>query len=222
MGHVNPVKPNHTMPHPYPIFLDLTGRRVTIVGGGAVAARKAAGLLEAGAKSVKVVSITFTGTFDKRIETVEKRYEPTDINGTDMVFAATDSSAVNDAVVNDARARRIWVSRADTSDQSPGDFFIPAKFTDGPITLAVSAGSPALSKCIVEQLALGINPGWIAMADAMTTLRPMLRDQSNLSPTDRKAIFHDLASKEAIAVLRDQKVDGLIAWLRERHRSLGP
>src|SRR5438874_11292581 len=44
----------------YPLMLDLRDRLVVIVGGGAVAARKARGLLDAGATRVRVISPTFT------------------------------------------------------------------------------------------------------------------------------------------------------------------
>ena len=38
----------------YPIFLELSGRRVVVIGAGAVAARKAQALLDAGARLVVV------------------------------------------------------------------------------------------------------------------------------------------------------------------------
>jgi precorrin-2 dehydrogenase/sirohydrochlorin ferrochelatase len=46
---------------PHPIFLDLAGQPVTVIGGGAVAARKIEALVAAGAR-ITVVSPEVTGT----------------------------------------------------------------------------------------------------------------------------------------------------------------
>ena len=62
-------------------------------------------------------------------------------------------TARNEAVVREARARGIWVSRADGDDSEPGDFATPAKFVQGPAVVTVSAGSAALSARLRDRLA---------------------------------------------------------------------
>src|SRR5690242_5848317 len=107
-------------------MLDVTDRLVVIVGGGPVAARKAAGVLEAGATRVRCVAPAFDPAVPESVERVEETYEPRHLDGAGLVFAATDLPAVNDAVVRDARARGVLATRADSDEEDPGDFTVPA------------------------------------------------------------------------------------------------
>src|SRR3954454_1471168 len=147
--------------HSYPILLDLTDRLVVIVGGGAVAVRKAAGVLDAGATRVRCVSPTFHPDLPAAVERVPEAYRPEHIESAGLVFAATDSAEVNDAVVRDASTRGIWVNRADADDGQPGDFTVPARLREGPVTVTVSAGgSPALAAAIRDGVAARWDPRW--------------------------------------------------------------
>jgi precorrin-2 dehydrogenase/sirohydrochlorin ferrochelatase len=206
--------------HSYPILLDLTGRRVVIVGGGVVAVRKAAGVLDAGADRVRCVSPTFHPDLPTAVERVPEGYRPEHLEGAGLVFAATDSAEVNNAVVHDARARGIWVNRADADDAQPGDFTVPARLREGTVTVTVSAGgSPALAAAIRDGLAARWDPRWTAMAEAMQTLRPMVLS-ANLIGSRRSEILRELASDEALDVLKSGGADRLTQWLRERHPDL--
>src|SRR5260370_42032692 len=78
----------------YPVVLRLRGRRALVVGGGKVAARKAAGLLAADAHVV-VVSPAFMPAFGRLVDAaaltlVERWYVPSDLEGMVVVVAATD------------------------------------------------------------------------------------------------------------------------------------
>jgi precorrin-2 dehydrogenase/sirohydrochlorin ferrochelatase len=198
---------------PYPILLDVTHLRIVIVGGGGVARRKAGGLIDAGATDITVVSPTLADDFPP-VRHVASVYAPPALADARLVFAATDDSLVNAAVVRDARAVGALVCRADTDDDNPGDFVTPAKFSEGPITVTVSAGSAALSAAIRDGLRQRLDPRWTKMAEAMSVLRPMLRDASGLSPARRASAFRRLASAEALDVLDRQGTAGLLAWLQ--------
>ncbi len=200
----------------YPIMLDLADRRIVIVGGGAVAARKAAGVLAAGATRVRAVALAFVADFPDGVERLTRGYDPVDLDDADLAFAATDSAEVNDAVLRDARARRVWASHA--GDGAAGDFVTPARFDRGPVTVTVSAGSAALAVLVRDGLAQRFDPAWGAMAEAMAVLRPPLRDGVD-EPT-RRAVFRTLATAEACRVLGERGLDGLKEWLRERHPNL--
>jgi precorrin-2 dehydrogenase/sirohydrochlorin ferrochelatase len=143
-------------PDYYPIFLDLTGRRCVVVGGGNVAEGKVRGLLAAQA-SITVVAPSLTPPLrdlvaDAQIQHREGEYDISDLEGADLCFVATDDGAINARVAADARSRRILVNAAD--DPGNCDFILPAVVRSGNIVLAASTGgtSPALARRLREDL----------------------------------------------------------------------
>ncbi len=191
-----------------------------IVGGGAVAARKASGLLAAGGKSVRAVAPKFVREFPKEVDKKVGNFEPADLDGAELVFAATDSTAVNDAVVAEARKRGIWVQRGDGEEDEPGDFISPALLRCGPIIVAVSAGgSPALAAGLRDALAGTVTDEWVKLAEALKQLRPRIK-QSGLPISRRREIFRTLATNEAAVVLQSDGMAGLRKWLREKFADL--
>jgi len=204
----------------YSLMLDLTNRLVVIVGGGAVAARKAAGVVDAGATRVRCVSPLFKAEFPGCVEKVLERYDTRHLEGAGLVFAATDSAEVNDAVVRDARALGVLVSRADSGEGAAGDFATPAVLRRSAVTLTVSAASPALSALVRDGLAARWDQRWSKMADVMGWLRPALTRSGSLHPQRRAAVLRDLATEEALSVLDAGGEAGLFDWLAGRHVEL--
>lgn len=205
----------HLVAYSYPLMLDVSRRQIVIVGAGVVAARKAGGLIDAGATRLRVVAPEVTGAFVQyaAIEFIRETYRPEHLANADLVFAATDKPAVNDAVVRDARERGIFVCRADSDDQMPGDFITPAKFVNGPVMVTVSAGSPALAALVRDAIEQSFDPRWSMLARAMETLRPEIL-ASGRSIDQRRAMFRALASHEGIAILEKEGLDGLRAWIK--------
>jgi precorrin-2 dehydrogenase/sirohydrochlorin ferrochelatase len=199
--------------------LNLAGRTVVIIGGGKVAARKARGVLEAGAGRVICVAPAMCEQIPPQVQGILEPYRAEHLDGATIVFAATDQADVNDAVVRDAHARNLLVSRADSDDQEPGDFSVPAVLRAGELMLTVSASSPALSATIRDRLADRLDPRWQSMSDAMRELRPMIKS-SELSIDERSSIFRELADDAALDVLQKGGVAALRQWLLERHPEL--
>ncbi|MGN6522604.1 MAG: uroporphyrinogen-III C-methyltransferase [Actinomycetes bacterium] len=131
----------------YPLLLDLTGRRVLVVGGGPVAARRARGAAEAGA-DVQLVApavcedaaeLTTTWFAGGGAVTVNLReVAEADLGEAWLVHTATGDREVDDAVAEWASARRIWCVRADDADASRA--WVPAVGRWGEVTIAVNAG----------------------------------------------------------------------------------
>jgi siroheme synthase-like protein len=201
------------------MMLNVTGRLIVIIGGGAVAARKARGLLEVGATKIRCVAPEFCEELAKEVERVRERYQPGHLDGATLVFAATDRPDVNDAVVRDAHARNLLVNRADVDEEDPGDFAVPAKLSQGEVTLTISAGSPALSALIRDRLQDLFDPRWQQMAAAMRELRPLIKS-AGMNVANRRQIFRELASQEALNVVADGGTAGLHEWLLARHPEL--
>ena len=143
----------------YPIFLMLNARPVLIVGGGAVALRKAEGLLAAGA-SVTVVSMDFHPGFASfpAVQRITSAYETGCLAAAGtarwvLVFAATNNEQVNARIYSDSNALGILCCRCDMSQD--GDFIGPAVKRCGPVTLAVGSdgASPGLARDLARDLA---------------------------------------------------------------------
>ncbi len=182
----------------YPVFLQLKNRRCIVIGGGAVAERKIAGLLEAGA-TVTVASPILTERLQDlvvrgAIRHVAREYQAGDLEGYEFGFVATDDGAVNRAVYEEARSRRAWVNAAD--DPAHCDFILPAVLRRGDLTVAVSTGggSPALSKLVRDELENYFAREYEALAALAAEVRKELRAGS-VSPdseTWRKALSGEL------------------------------
>ena len=207
------------MAHAYPILLDVTDLFIVIIGGGAVAARKANGLIVAKARRIRCVSPVFHDDIPPVVERIAEQYADNYLDGAELVFACTDDPDVNRAVVRDARTRGIFVNRADSDDSDPGDFSTPAKLEDGAVIIAVSAASPALSAMIRDDLACKLDRRFVAMADAMRTLRPEIRS-SRLDIAMRAKLFRDLVTDDALNTLQAGGIAALRGWLLKRYPEL--
>src|SRR4051794_3353514 len=118
----------------YPIEIDLTGRTALVVGLGTVGRRKAAGLVEAGARVIGVDPNPPTELL-RGVEARAELYHADHLRGVVLAIAAA-SAEVNRRVVVDAKRAGVWVNSA--SDPAAGDFMVPAVWRDGPLTLTVS------------------------------------------------------------------------------------
>jgi uroporphyrin-III C-methyltransferase/precorrin-2 dehydrogenase/sirohydrochlorin ferrochelatase len=122
----------------YPILLDLTGRRVVVVGGGSVAVRRVPPLVAAGALVEVFAPELRPELADFGASLHDRAYRAGDLAGAWLVLACTDHPDVNAAVAEDAEGLRIWCVRADAADG--GTARVPAVARSGPLTVAVNAG----------------------------------------------------------------------------------
>jgi siroheme synthase-like protein len=120
----------------YPIYLDLNGKHVIVVGAGKVGMRKIRGLLDAGAR-VTVVSPEAAGDLSGTTWH-QRKYQRGDLAGAFLAYAATEVREVNQAVTEEARDLGIPVNVAD----SPNDcgFIVPARLQIDDLQIAVSTG----------------------------------------------------------------------------------
>lgn len=145
-------------PPPYPVNLLLEGRRVLVVGGGAVALEKVRGLLAARAEVTVVAPEVVDELASLPVAVERRRYERGDVEGFRLVVAATDDPAVNQAVHDDAEARGIWVNAADDPERCT--YTLPARLERGRllVTVSTSGRSPAFTAWLRDQLAEVIGP----------------------------------------------------------------
>ena len=146
----------------YPLALDLAGRRVVVVGGGAVALRRTRALLDAGAL-VTVIAPRLRPEFaalEPGVTVAERPYRDGDLAavGAWLAHAATDDPAANAAVAAEAERERVWCVRAD--DASASAARTPAVTRHGEITVAVTAGGdPRRSQAVRAAIATALADG---------------------------------------------------------------
>ena len=136
----------------FPLYLDLTGRRVLVVGGGAVAARRVRSL--AGADVQVVAPDVVDGFPDVPLQ--RRRFEDADVNGAWLVLACT--GAVDDAVAAACEQRQVWCVRADDAALSPA--WVPAVARVDDVVVSVTAGrDPRRAVGLRDALALALATG---------------------------------------------------------------
>jgi uroporphyrin-III C-methyltransferase/precorrin-2 dehydrogenase/sirohydrochlorin ferrochelatase len=142
----------------YPLFLDLTGRRVVVVGAGAVAVRRLTDVVDAGADVTVVAPDVDPAIAGLDVEIVRREFEAADVADAWLVLACTDDAAVNAAVAAAAATRQVWCIRADDAGRSTA--WRPASTRVDDVIVAVSAGgdptrAAALRSAIETELRSG-------------------------------------------------------------------
>ncbi len=217
------------------IALRTDGRRALIVGGGNVAARKAQSLLDAGVTLVLVaprIAREVRALLDRSSVTIhEREYNRRDLDGVDIVIAATDRPEINQRVVADARAARILA--CDAAQPEGGDFSMQATVRVGGLTFAIDSGnsSPAFSRRIARELRDRFGPEYGAAARTMARMRtyvrtvlekeqraPVLRELAEL-PIDELARMNPVEAEHFVEELISARVILSGATLSERSES---
>ncbi|GAB2522861.1 siroheme synthase CysG [Lysobacter humi (ex Lee et al. 2017)] len=189
----------------FPLFVDLRGRRVLVVGGGPVARRKVTALLDAGAR----VRIGATAVMpelqalidDGRIEAIHGRFDRVWLDDAWLVVAATDDLAVNRRVAEAATERRIWANVVD--DAALSSVQVPARVERGPLQIAISSGgaAPMLARHLRETLEAQVDESWGALATLLARYRRLVRARfPDLAA--RRDFFERLLAGDVPALLR--------------------
>lgn len=138
----------------YPIHLDIKDLTITIIGGGPIAYRKCQFLVESG-KHVTVVAKDFTPEFttiSDQVTLIKDTYNPSYIEESFLVIAATDDRQLNADIGAYCKAKQKLVNVA--SDQAQSNFIIPGQIKRGDLLLSVSTSgkNPTFAKTIKTQL----------------------------------------------------------------------
>ena len=142
----------------FPIFLDLTGRRALVVGSGEAAARKAAGLREAGAEV-----------------RAEAHYTPGLLDGVAVAIGAEAPEEDLAALFRDASGRGIPVNVVDRPELC--SYITPAVVDRDPITVAVSSGgdAPVLARLIRARVEAAVPPAFARLGAIAAEFKDRLR-----------------------------------------------
>lgn len=189
----------------YPAFLDLHGKKILIVGGGAVAQRKIETLFEYGAV-IHVAARDLTPVLKEyetegRIRFLGREFFQGQMDGAFLVIAATDDPELNRKVSLAAREKNIPVNAVD----QPSDctFIVPSILRRGDLVIAVSTSgkSPALARRLREQLEGMFGSEYAPYVQLMGKIRE--RVLSDRYPSERKGeIFRGLIESDLLDAIR--------------------
>lgn len=202
----------------YPIFLDLSGRRTVLVGGGTVALRKAESLLEAGARVVVIAhkpSEAMTAlSANKAAELIRARYAKQYLTGAVLVIAATDDRTVNEQVYRDCQELEILCNVVD--DPPLCDFFVPAVVRRGDLQIAIGTDGycPAYAGHLRKKLEILFTEQHGQFLRELERVRKTVIEK--VPPTERKSLLGHLVDDESFEYFRTH---GLEAW-RQRSEKM--
>ncbi|MDH5695888.1 MAG: bifunctional precorrin-2 dehydrogenase/sirohydrochlorin ferrochelatase [Dehalococcoidia bacterium] len=173
-------KLNQGLPY-YPMFLNISGKRCVVVGGGQVALRKVGVLLEHGA-SVEVISPDLCSKLIElaesgRIRILRRHYQLGDLQKALIAIAATDNSDINQQVVKEAQGKAVLVNATDDLENS--DFIVPSYVRRGSMTIVVSTAgrSPALARKIRARLEKEFGDEYASLVNLIGEVRAEVKRQ---------------------------------------------
>jgi precorrin-2 dehydrogenase/sirohydrochlorin ferrochelatase len=207
----------------YPIFLNITNRKVVIIGGGEVALRKIRDLLKAGAR-ISAISPVFHQDILKlsdeqgdNLKLIEREYREGDLFDTSLAFSATDDPEINRRVFDEAEKKNIFINSAD--DPPNCSFIVPSSSQRGDLILALSTGgaSPAMSARLRRELESHIPDNIEKILEVLREAREILKskkDFSSLSASQRGELLKRIANDDTLLEeLVSSRDDDLIAFL---------
>jgi len=168
-----------------PVNLIVRGRRVVVVGGGRIAARKIQPLLDLGAEVVVVAPATgpeVRAWVDAgRCTLVEREFRAADLEGAWLALTATDDPAVNATVYAAGEAAGVWVNSAD--DPANCSFTMMSVIRRADLVVAVGTGgrSPALAVYLRRFLTEELGPEYEILLELLADAREALRGSGRSS-----------------------------------------
>lgn len=203
----------------YPVNLDLRARRVLVVGGGPVAARKVAGLLRAGAH-VTVVAPDAVPEIaeDPDVTWFPRPYQRGEVASYRLAVTATGDPAVDAQVAVDGEAANVFVNSADDPDNC--SFTLPAVARRGDLQIAVSTNgrSPALAGWLRRSYEREIAAGYDQLLDLLAETRELTRDRFGTSEVQG---WTDALDADLLGLVRAGRIEDARAVLHE-HLRLDP
>jgi precorrin-2 dehydrogenase/sirohydrochlorin ferrochelatase len=201
----------------YPIFIELEGKTVLVVGGGGVAQRKVETLLEFGA-IIHIVSRELTHKLKKLVETNEvqyvgKAFRVEQLDGAFLVIAATDDKRLNHHVSESARKRHLLINAVD--QPSDCNFIVPSIVNRGGLLVAVSTSgkSPALAMKIRKQLEVQFGTEYEIFLVLMDRLRKEIL-ALGLPQEENSRLFHEIVNSDILKFIAQDNLEGVEAILR--------
>ncbi|AKG72795.1 NAD(P)-binding protein [Salinicoccus halodurans] len=196
-----------------PLMIDISGKTITVVGGGKVAERRVNTLTGYGA-DIHIISPEVTDSLyslyeQGKISWDRRIYDTKDAQEASLIIAATDDTAVNWSVKRNAPAHAL-LNMAEEAEA--GDVIFPGTLHRGRMTISVSSGgaSPGLVSSMLKELDHKYDNNYKAYVDFLYECRKLIK-HSAVTGDEKKRLLKDLLSDEYLNAGRQQEV---LDWLK--------
>ena len=196
----------------YPMMMNIAGRRCVVVGGGKVAERKVASLLEAGAMVVLVspamTPLLFSMVKSGMIEHVSRRYRKGDLKRAFLCVVATNDRRLQERIWKEAEDQGVLANIVDSDEDC--DFLVPSYFRRGDLVISISTSgkSPALAKRIRKDLEEQYGWEYEVLLKVLTWARPRIR-QEVTDPRRRRSSLERSGHPELLVLVRQSDPESL-------------
>lgn len=173
------------MQHPFPIFLDLSGRLCVVIGVGPLAEEKVHALADAGA----------------RVRHLPAEPGPDEWEGAFLTISALDDPEANQRLFDLTERRGVLFNALD--DPAHCRFYFPAVHRQGALVVALSTSGhcPALAVRLKDALAKMLGPEYAAFLRLAASVRGRIR-LSGLDFAARRRLWYRLVDGPALVELR--------------------
>lgn len=175
----------------YPVSLNLTGKRVVIVGGGRIALRKIRGLLGCDA-ILTVISPEMNEDIKKLVNSdsislVEREVRASDLIDAFLIIVATNSIEVNEFVIHQAKDTQL-VNASHQADR--GNVSLPATLKRGRLIISIFTGgaSPLLARKIRDDLSYKYDESYSQRLEYLYEERLAIK-RKNISGSEKRRVL---------------------------------
>lgn len=198
----------------FPMFVDIKKKKCLIVGGGTVALRKVQVLLDFGADVVVVAPEVFPKIKEYPVTVYQRNFEKEDLQGCELVVAATDDAGLNHEIAEAAQKQKIPVNAVD--QQEDCSFIFPSYVREQELVGAFSSGgnSPVLTQYLKKYMAQ-ILTAELGEANAyLGSIRPVVKRELDTEAMRKKVyqqvlneLFKQIEKKQDVKLSRQQLQD---------------
>jgi siroheme synthase-like protein len=207
----------------FPTFMNVRDRTCLVIGAGPVGLEKIEGLLAADAHVVVVAPEADPAVVELAAEGSlvwhQRAYEPADLTGALLVFAATSDTDLNVRVFREAERLAMLVNVVDVPPLC--NFIMPAIVRNGAVSIAISTSgaSPALAKRLKREIADEFGEPYARLAELLNDIRGWAKD-SFATYQERKVFFEEIVNgdPDPIELLRRGDERAVRALIAERQR----
>jgi len=204
----------------YPVYLNLTGKKCVVIGGGPIAEDKVAKLQDAKAQVV-LISPTVTPALQAwaqagDFEWQQREYQHGDLDGAFLGIASTNNREVNQEIFQEAERLAILINAVDDPEQCT--FIAPAIVQRGQVTLAISTGgaSPALARKLRETLTNDPALEWADLAGVLASARKEVKKKGlTVAPQRWQCCITNELLELAQSGQEEQALSSLVARLTD-------